>query len=98
MFLIITLRILLVYSNIQANIAIKRVSFINKPLFPFWRSLYEVLRRTCTYFPINSFSHDSRKLRREKRKLKKPSRVVSSSSLQFLFCFSLIITTKTYWR
>lgn len=80
MFLIITLRILLVYSNIQANIATKRVSFINKPLFPFWRSLCEVLRRTCTYFPINSFSHDSRKLRREKRKLKKPSRVVSSSS------------------
>ena len=40
MFLIITLRILLVYSNIQANIAIKRISFINKPFFHF-RGVYE---------------------------------------------------------
>ena len=95
MFLIITLRILLVYSNIQANIAIKRVSFINKPLFPFWRSLCEVLRRTCTYFPINSFSHDSRKLRREKRKLKKAFESCKFFQLLISFLFQSYTYNKT---
>lgn len=41
MFLIITLRILLVYSNIQANVAIKRVSFIKKTLFFLFGGVYE---------------------------------------------------------
>ena len=51
MFLIITLRILLVYSNIQANIAIKRVSFINKPFFSF---LEEFMRSSETYMYLFS--------------------------------------------